>query len=358
MDTYRAALIGCSRMGAFIDNEVPEGRGAYSHAAGYEACERTTMTACSDLREDVMEQVGLRYGVPKEKQYVDYKEMIDKEQPHIVSVATQPEQRTDIVVYAVENGARAIYAEKALASSLDEADVMVEAVERNGAVLNMGTNRRWDPGYDTMKEVIDSGRLGRLKTLILHQTSALFNGASHGFDLLLRLNSDCPVSWVQAHLPNGDEVIDGDILREDPVGHGILQFENGVTGYALNSGRGMEAEAVCESGVVTALGNGAGWQIREPGKADHRGRNVLVEGAFPAFEQKSSTQCLVEDLVRALDAGEAPRGGVRLARANTELIFAFVESHVRGGARVELPLEGNKCRLLRDRAPRQPKYQR
>ena len=61
MKTYRAALVGCSRMGAFIDNEQ---RGAsrfkqpYSHAAGYEACERTELMACSDLRPDVLEQAG------------------------------------------------------------------------------------------------------------------------------------------------------------------------------------------------------------------------------------------------------------------------------------------------------------
>ena len=38
--TYRAALVGCSRMGAFIDNEVPDNPSIplpYSHAAGYEA---------------------------------------------------------------------------------------------------------------------------------------------------------------------------------------------------------------------------------------------------------------------------------------------------------------------------------
>ena len=78
---------------------------------------------------------------------------------------------------------------------------------------------------------------------------------------------------------------------------------------------------------------------------------------FPAFERRASTLCLIEDLVRVLDTGEAPRGGVELARANTELIFAFVESHQRGGARVALPLEGSKYRLERDRAPRQPKYE-
>ena len=160
------------------------------------------------------------------------------------------------------------------------------------------------------------------------------NGASHSFDLLQRLNSDAPADWVQAHLPNGDEIIDGDILREDPTGHGMIQFANGVTAYALNSGRGLEVEAVCEKGVVTALGNDREWQLRAPAARDHRGRNKLGLVEFPAFEDRASTLCLVEDLVRSLDTGEPPRGGAELARANTELIFAFVESHQRGGARV------------------------
>ena len=107
MKTYKAALIGCSRMGAFIDNEVmgsPWAQLPYSHAAGYEASDRTDFVACSDLRTEVMEQVGNRYGVAKEKQYTDYKALIDKEQPDIVSVATQPEHRAEIVIYAAEHG--------------------------------------------------------------------------------------------------------------------------------------------------------------------------------------------------------------------------------------------------------------
>ena len=345
-------------MGAFIDNEVPKERGAYSHAAGYETCSRTELVACSDLRTEVMEQAGLRYGVPKEKQYLDYREMIDREQPEIVSVATQPEHRSEIVVYAAEHGAKAIYAEKAMAASMADADAMVEAVERNGVFFNMGTNRRWDPGYDTMKAVIDSGRIGKLTTLIIHSTSQLFNGGSHSFDLLQRLNSDCPVSWVQAHLPNGDEVIDGERLTEDPIGHGILQFENGVTAYALNTGRGMEVEAHGEYGTVISRGSEKEWLVREPGCKDYRGRDILVDGEFPAFKPDSSTRRLIEDLVHSIESGEAPRGGVRLARANTELIFAFIVSHLRGGARVGLPLGESRYRLLRDREPRQPKYER
>ena len=60
--TYRAALVGCSRMGAFIDNEVTANRSIplpYSHAAGYEACPRTDLVAGADLRPDVVERFGV-----------------------------------------------------------------------------------------------------------------------------------------------------------------------------------------------------------------------------------------------------------------------------------------------------------
>jgi predicted dehydrogenase len=305
-----------------------------------------------------MEQVGARYGVPKDSQYVDYKKMIDEVQPDIVSVATQPEQRAEIVGYAATHGVRAIYAEKAMAASMAEVDAMVEVCERNAVHFNLGTNRRWDPGFDAMKAVIDGGELGALRSLIIHDTGSLFNGASHSFDLVMRLNSDAPAQWVQGQLQNGDEAVQGGRLVLDPVGHGMIQFENGVTAYALNSGRRSEWEAVCERGVLTALANGAEWQMRVVGTPDHRGRPGLVTGAFPPYEHASSTLRLVEDLVHSLDTGEPPRGGVRNARASTELIFGLIESHLRGGARVDLPLEGSAIRLERGVAPRQPTYQR
>ena len=71
MKTYRAAVIGCSRMGGFIDNEVidyPAIVLPYSHGAGFYASERVDLVACSDMRTDVMEQFGKRYDVPKERQ--------------------------------------------------------------------------------------------------------------------------------------------------------------------------------------------------------------------------------------------------------------------------------------------------
>src|SRR5919202_3523011 len=138
MKTYRAALVGCSRMGAFIDNEVRSSRSIvlpYSHAAGYEACDRTDLVAGADLRADVLAAFGERYGVPPERRYTDYRQLIDREQPDIVSVATQPEQRAEVALYAVEHGVRALYGEKPLCASVAEAHRLVEAVEAHGVAF-------------------------------------------------------------------------------------------------------------------------------------------------------------------------------------------------------------------------------
>ena len=354
---YRAAVIGCSRIGGFIDNESVGPRLPGSHAAAYEAHDRVDIVACSDLREDVMEKFGERYGIPKERQYTDYKAMVAREGLDIVSVATQPEPRAEITVWLANNGIKAIYAEKAMAASMAEADAMVEACEANGVLFNLGTNRRWNPRYDAMKAMIDSGEMGRLTTLISYSFGTLFNSSSHWIDLLLRLNSDHKALWVQGSLLD-DDIIEGTRLKEDPRAQGIIEFENGVTAYCLQTGRGSEHEAVLEGGAIGALSDGNEWFVRKEGPKDAMGRSgPLVAADAPQFVDSSSAVGIVDDLVTSLDSGEQPRGGVRVAHRSTELIFAFIESHQRGGARVDLPLVGSHYQLKRDRAPRQPRYE-
>ena len=90
------------------------------HSAAYEACERVELVAGCDLRPDVLAEWGERYNVPPERLYADYKEMIEKERPDIVSVVTQPEHRAEILIYAAEHGARALFPEKAFAASFAE----------------------------------------------------------------------------------------------------------------------------------------------------------------------------------------------------------------------------------------------
>ena len=282
--------------------------------------------------------------------------MIDREQPDIVSVATQPEQRAEVVIYAAEHGAKAVYAEKAMAASMSDARAMVEAVERNGVVFNLGTNRRWETAYDKMKELIDDGSIGDLQSLIIYGNGHLFNAASHSLDLALKLSGDVPARWAQGNLAVSDSVFDGDTLTEDPGGEGIIKLENGVTIYALLSSQSGEYEAVGTRGRIKSVRDGREWDFRVADPADPDPRSLTFRRSFPDVPQRSSTLRLIEDIVHSLDTGEPPRGGVRVAYASTELIFGFIESHRRGGVRVSIPLEDSRTRLDRNKPARQPLF--
>ena len=343
-------------MGVFIDNEVVEREyivRPYSHAAVYQACDRTELVACSDMRPDVMAETGRQYDIPAEKQYLDYQEMIDRERPDIVSIATQPEPRAEIAVYAVEHGARAIYAEKAMAASMADAEAIVTACERHSVVFNIGTQRRWHPGFQKMKEVLSDGRIGALRTILVPANN-LFNSASHYFDNLMYLAGDRPARWVQMQLLDGDWRIEGDRLTEDPSAHGVIEFEGGLLVYVVAPAHEHEVEARCDDGSVRATQRQEFFMRRRESRGDPR--RGFVDAPFPPWQPVSANLRIVEDLVHSLDTGEPPLGGVRVAYAATELIFAAIESHLRGGARVELPLAGSTVRLQRDRVPRQPRF--
>ncbi|HEX2185685.1 MAG TPA: Gfo/Idh/MocA family oxidoreductase, partial [Chloroflexota bacterium] len=188
--------------------------------------------------------------------------------PDILSIATQPEQRAEVALFAVEHGVRALYCEKPLCASMAEADALRAAIEGRGVVFNMGTNRRWHPGFDVMRELIASEALGQLRTLIIYSTGALFNTATHWFDAIQRLNGDTPASWVQGFLPQGEVVLDGTTIVEDPAGQGTIAFANGVMAHALLSPRNNDIEAICERGTITARAGGSDFELHRLSSED------------------------------------------------------------------------------------------
>ena len=349
--TYRAAIIGCGGRAIGRPDVAPD-RANRTHAAAYMECDRTELVAAADFRREALDRLQTVSEVPGEHLYTDFRELIDREKPDIVSIGTQEEQRAEITVYAAENGVNAIFAEKPMAASMQEADAMVEAVERNGVAFNLGANRRWSSGYAKVRDLADGGELGPLRTIITHNMDPIFISGSHWFDLIQFLNCERRAVSVQAILTTGQDMVDGDVAGTDPGGHGTIQYENGVTAYALTTPRGMEQEILCEDGAISVFYNGRTWSVRRRTEID---RDALPESAPQqelAFIRENTTLKIVEDLVDSLDTGSPTLGGVRLARASTELIFAFMESHVRGGALVELPLTDCRLRLQRDYDPR------
>ena len=343
MKTYRAAVIGCGRMGGFIDNEVvgePKHEPPYAHGGGFYACDRTDLVACSDFREDLMALFGEQYAVPKSGQYTDYQEMIAKENLDIVSVATHVEHHADIVIHAAEQGVKAIFCEKGMAPSLATANAMAAACERHGTVFNMGTQRRYHPGFWQMREIIAQGELGALQSLVMTYGGGLFDHGCHTMDLAQYLNGDIPAVWVQGHapsigaaprrprLPRRPRRRRRDPLRERrhpvPALHQPLRVPGQLRAW---HGRHLQR--------FPRLGPAEGRRPQPPA------------GGIPRLPRQSPTVNAIMDLVRALDTGDPPRGGVESARHGVEIMVAILESHLQGGKRITLPLRESNLRMHR-----------
>ena len=338
-DRYRTALIGCGRMGATIDDEVsdhPDSRLwiPYSHAAAAVACERTELIAVSDVMAGKAESIRDRYNVPV--CYTDYREMIHEEKPDIVCIATRPATHAEMTVFAAEHGVKGIYCEKPLCCSMEEADAMVTAVEKNGTKFNYGTQRRYIPIYQKMRELADAGELGTVQAVIIQQgvTAALW-GLTHGSDMMLYLAGDPEIDFVQGTIVCEDGDWDDNRLNVDPgVAAGFVRFHNGVLGYTT-AGSGPEFELCGAGGKLRTFDNGLTCQFRQACGAPR----ALKERPFPEVPMESGTVNGLRDIAEALDDDRETRGPIQLAQRSQEMIMGFIESHRLGGVRVRLPMK-------------------
>lgn len=337
--TYRVALIGCGRMGATIDDEVKDRPHSnlwlpYSHAAGHVAVESTELIAVSDVMQEKVAEIQKRYDVPNG--YTDYREMIEKEQPDIVSIATRPGPHSEMTVFAAEHGVKGIYCEKPLCSSMKEADAMVEACEKYGTKFNYGTQRRYTNLYHKIRELTQGGEIGNVQCVIAECGSGSAQWThTHTADMLMFLAGDPEIDFVQGTASIADEDWEGDNLYADPgISCGYVKFGNGVHGY-LVAGGAYEFEVLGTSGRIRTLNNGMGAKLW---KAQGQW-NIHAELPFPDVRIESGTVRCIEDLVNAIETGGDTLGGIHLARRSQEMILGFVESHRQGGMRVPLPLE-------------------
>ena len=95
------------------------------------------------------------------KAYTDYRELLQKERPEIVIVATPDHWHPLIFIDAVKQGAH-VYVEKPISHTLLEGAAMVKAAREANRVAIGGTHRRVSPHNISAREFIRSGKLGKV----------------------------------------------------------------------------------------------------------------------------------------------------------------------------------------------------
>ena len=335
--SYRVAIVGCGRMAGTIDDEMPIDWPfkPYTHAGAYLAVEATTVVAAANRGREALDGFCRRWGVSSS--YTDYREMIVTEKPDIVSVCTPQESHSEVSIFAAEHGVRAILCEKPMAPSMAEADRIVAAVRRNRVCFNLGVNRRFRLDCGIARDFIDSGELGEVRSFTLSAGGTLKNSHSHYVDLMSFLLQDASPMSISARLRDdrGKEVAfneTANLWTGDPTLHWLaVEFDGGKTGYIQDPGGVVPREwrVVGTKGCLLFHEDGSppNWYTSDG------------EREFPHYpRQHSPTIRMVEDLIRCLESGGTCLANEEVSSRVNELCNAAAESHLRGAARVSLPL--------------------
>ncbi len=130
------------------------------HAEHIAALPGVTLSAIVDP-SPVGGEVAARLGVPW---FASFAEMLPVDRPDGVIIATPNQVHVANGLEVIEAGIPALV-EKPVADDVAQATLLVEAAERRSVPLLVGHHRRYNPMIRKAREIIDSGRLGRILTL-------------------------------------------------------------------------------------------------------------------------------------------------------------------------------------------------
>lgn len=345
---YRAAIIGLGRMGSTFDDEMTRGGAIflpYAHAPSYVASPLVELVAGADPHAEQRAIFGERWRVTSDHLYADYREMVARERPDIVSVCTTARNRHQIVLDLVEAGVKAIWAEKPFALSLAEADAMVEACREHNVALAVNCSRRWNPYFIETRRLIETKELGELLQITAYCQCGISHNGSHIIDTVRYLAGGA-VNWVWGEMESSEAAA----ADEDLMGNGYLAFENGARAYLRMMPTGVaswEFDVLGTKGRVRLVANcmEVEWTILLPGGLRDRGLPAKVPFPLPT-EVLGTGLNIVTDLTTALETGQSPRCSGVDGLAALEVALALRESHRRGGVKVELPLADRSLRML------------
>jgi predicted dehydrogenase len=91
----------------------------------------------------------------------DWKKIIGREDIDAIDICTPNDTHAEIAIAAAKVG-KMVLCEKPLARTLEEAKLMVEAVEKAGVANTVWYNYRRVPAVTLAKQIIDSGKLGKI----------------------------------------------------------------------------------------------------------------------------------------------------------------------------------------------------
>ncbi|MBM3333478.1 Gfo/Idh/MocA family oxidoreductase, partial [Candidatus Sumerlaeota bacterium] len=121
----------------------------------------------AERRANVKKLVDAHYNNEDCKLYIDFREMLAREDIDAVLIATGDRWHAMASILAMRAG-KDVFCEKPCSISIAEARALADTERRYGRVYQAGTQRRSEENFVFVMELARTGRLGKLHTLTAH----------------------------------------------------------------------------------------------------------------------------------------------------------------------------------------------
>lgn len=230
----RIALIGCGRIGQLH---------ARTLVALRDICD---LAIIADFYPESAEQTATSFGVPHWT--ADGEAAIADPTIDAVIISSSTDTHAPFIELAAQHG-KDIFTEKPIALDLEATEKALAAAERAGVRLQVGFQRRFDPGYAAAKVAIEQGELGALEMIhdvmrdpapppaaYIAQSGGLYRDmAIHNFDSVRWLMGEEPVEIFAM----ASALVSEDVRAAKDVDTSVvsLRFPSGALATIENSRR-------------------------------------------------------------------------------------------------------------------------
>lgn len=357
------------------------GRGNYGHGLDtmWRDVPGTQVVAVADADARGLAEAQKRLGGVRG--FADYRQMLDEVHPDIAVIAPRHvDQHLAMTLAAAAAGVRGIYMEKPFCRTLAEADEIVAACQRTGLRLALAHRNRYHPALPVAVKLVREGAIGRVLEYRARGKEDARGGSldlwvlgSHVLNLIHHF-AGAPKTCSATVLQQGQPLTAAD-LGEGAEGLGRLGGNEVHARFEMADGLPAFFDSVQNAGVresgfgLQVIGTEGVLDLRmdaEPLVHLRTGSSFRPDARPTAWQPVTSGGVGVPepladirkrvgghlapalDLIAALREAREPLCSARDGRVIVEMIAGVFESHRRGGARIDLPLQerGNPLERL------------
>jgi len=297
---YKAAVIGLGRMGSTFNNEDKSLKGIWTHAGAYSSLRSVKLIAGADPDEKKRVKFLKLWGI--KNVYSDSMRLFKNHRLDIVSICCPTKFHFKEAMECICHKVKAIFLEKPIAFSVQEAKTIVNLCRKKKLVLAVDHIRRWDDNYILAKQLISRQDLGRVINIIGYYPKQIFNIGTHLIDAMRYYGGS--VKAVAAEFTERDKI--------DPTVSGYLRFTNGVRGFIVPQGSRekliFELDILCRNGRIKILDNGRRLELYKFKKSKNcSGYQELSRKQIKLVERKKDRMtAAVKDILQCIEKKAQP----------------------------------------------------